>query len=89
MNLRLQEQNFDLESTLISLASRDKVNFILVSEKSGNIISDYIVDSIVTLTGELANGCLVRKLYLEEIRGTKIENPVLLFTLKDARFIYF
>lgn len=89
INLRFQEQNFDLENTLVSLASKDKVNFILVSEKSGNTISDYIVDGIVTLTREIVNDCLIRKLYLEKIRGTEIENPVLLYTLKDARFTYF
>jgi len=89
INLGLSEENFDLESTLVSMASREKVNFIFVSEKSGSTMLDYIVDGIVTLRRELVNNCLVRKLYLEKIRGIEIEKPVILYTLKNARFTYF
>ncbi|MHA1721977.1 MAG: gas vesicle protein GvpD P-loop domain-containing protein [Candidatus Baldrarchaeia archaeon] len=89
MNLGLSEQNFDLENTLVSMASREKVNFVLVSEKSGNTMLDYIVDGIVTLTREIMDDCLIRKLYFEKIRGMEIERPVLLYTLRDARFTYF
>ena len=89
INLGLPRENFDLETTLVSMASKEKVNFILVSEKSGNTMLDYIVDGIVTLTREIVNNCLVRKMYLEKIRGVEINNPIILYTLKDARFTHF
>ncbi len=89
MNLGLPKENFDLETTLVSMASKEKVNFILVSERSENTMLDYIVDGIVTLTREIVNNRLVRKLYLEKIRGVEIDNPVILYTLKDARFTHF
>lgn len=89
VNLGLPEENFDLETALVSMASKEKVNFILISEKSGSTMLDYIVDGIVTLTREIVNNCLMRKLYLEKIKGVEIGNPVVLFTLKNARFTHF
>jgi len=62
---------------------------LLITETEDSSRLDYITDGVVRLEREIVNGRLVRKLYLEKIRGAQIKQPYYLFTLKDSRFTSF
>lgn len=62
---------------------------LFVTEKSGENRLDYLTDGVVRLEREILNGRLVRRIYLEKIRGEKIRQPYYLFTLNEGRFTSF
>jgi len=46
-------------------------------------IEEFVVDGIIILARQLVDGYTVRKLEIAKIRGTKIEEPRMIFTLHD------
>ena len=88
-NLNISSDNMRIERKLLDVGETTNSNMIFVSESSGYIPLDYLVDGVVTLTREIIHGRLVRKIILEKIRGEEIKKPTFLFTLKDGRFIHF
>ncbi len=88
-NLRIPLDDLSVERDILDLADRVKSNVIFISEFAEENRLDYLVDGVVRLEREFVNERLVRKLYIEKVRGMIIENPVYLFTLKDGRFTCF
>ncbi len=88
-NLKIPMENLSLESDILEMAEKVKANVIFISEISGESKVDYFVDGAIRLEKEFTNGRFLRKLYIEKARGTRIENPMYLFTLKDGRFTVF
>ncbi|MFB0563074.1 MAG: RAD55 family ATPase [Candidatus Lokiarchaeia archaeon] len=88
-NLKIPMDDLSLESDILEMAEKVKANVIFVSELSGESKVDYFVDGTIRLEKEFVNDRLVRKLYIEKVRGTRIDNPMYLFTLKDGRFTVF
>ncbi|MHA1834341.1 MAG: ATPase domain-containing protein, partial [Candidatus Baldrarchaeia archaeon] len=88
-SLRIPEDDISVEQDILRIADKFDANVIFVSETSGESKLDYLVDGVVRLEKEALNERLLRKMYIEKIRGTKIENPMYLFTLKEGRFVCF
>ncbi|MFP4050589.1 MAG: gas vesicle protein GvpD P-loop domain-containing protein [Thermoplasmata archaeon] len=65
------------------------VKLILISEKKESMEWDYLVDGVVTLNEEEFKGRRSRDLYLNKLRGVRIERPSYLFSLEDGKFQYF
>ncbi len=65
------------------------VRLIIVSEKSEYTQWDYLVDGVITLNEEEQDGRRLRYLYLNKLRGVRIERPIYLFSLNEGRFRYF
>lgn len=65
------------------------VKLILISEKKESIEWDYLVDGVVTLNEEEFKGRRSRNMYLNKLRGVRIERPSYLFSLENGKFQYF
>lgn len=89
INLKIPERNVTLESVLLELGEKTATNMLFVTETDEENRLDYLTDGVIRLEREIINGRLVRKVYLEKVRGEQIEQPYYLFTLKDSRFTYF
>lgn len=59
---------------------------ILISEKAKHAQVEYLSDGIITLEKKSIKGQIFRRLFIEKLRGVKIENYTYYFTLKDGRF---
>ncbi|MBS7249740.1 MAG: hypothetical protein KIH08_03980 [Candidatus Freyarchaeota archaeon] len=88
-NVKIPENDYSIEYDILEMAEKLNVNVIFISETDGESKLDYLVDGIIRLEKEFIDGQLLRKLYIEKIRGMRIENSVYLFTLKDGRFTCF
>ncbi len=88
-NLNIPGENSTLESILIELGEKTGSNMLFISETQEDSKLDYLTDGVIRLKKEIVEGRLVRKMYLEKIRGQPIDQPFYLFTLKESRFKYF
>ncbi|MEM3564511.1 MAG: gas vesicle protein GvpD P-loop domain-containing protein [Candidatus Jordarchaeaceae archaeon] len=88
-NVKIPENDYSIECDILEMAEKLNANVIFISETDGEGKLDYLVDGIVRLEKEFIDGQILRKLYIEKIRGVRIENSVYLFTLKDGRFTCF
>ncbi|MEM2143794.1 MAG: ATPase domain-containing protein [Candidatus Jordarchaeaceae archaeon] len=88
-NLKIPFDDFSIENDILEIANRLNAKVLFISELLGESKLDYVVDGVLRLEKEIVDGRLLRKLYIEKIRGAKIENPTYLFTLKDGRFTCF
>ena len=88
-SLNIPERDTTLESILLEIGERTSSNMLFITETDEPCRLDYLTDGVVRLEREILNGRLVRKLYLEKIRGGQIDQPYYLFTLKDSRFSSF
>ena len=78
--------NTKLEESLLSICESMKSNVIFVSEKDENLELGYWVDGIITLTYNIIDRKIRRRMYIKKLRGTDIKHPVFSFTLEDGRF---
>ena len=88
-NLDIPMEDLRIEKALLEIGEASNSNIIFIVERSEYLSMDYLVDGVVTLTREIINGRLVRKMVLEKIRGEEIKKPTFIFTLKDGRFRHF
>jgi len=59
---------------------------IYITERSGITLLDYLCDGVVLLKKELHHDRIVRKIYLEKLRGVEIKKPFYTFTVHSGRF---
>ncbi|MGQ9721693.1 MAG: gas vesicle protein GvpD P-loop domain-containing protein [Candidatus Jordarchaeum sp.] len=88
-NLNIPGENNILESILLELGEKTASNMLFITETQGSSKLDYLTDGVIRLEREIVEGRLIRKIYLEKIRGGLIGQPYYLFTLKEGRFNYF
>lgn len=88
-NLDIPLENLRIEKALLEIGESTNSSIIFIAERSGEMPLDYLVDGIVTLTREIIQGRLTRKIIFEKIRGGEIEKPTFLFTLEGGRFTHF
>ena len=88
-SLNIPERDTTLESILLEIGERTSSNMLFITETDEPCRLDYLTDGVVRLEKEIIDGRLLRKLYLEKIRGGRIEQSYYLFTLKNGRFNYF
>ncbi len=88
-------ERYDIDAKqLIKTLQKDLVEWsgvklILISEKKESIEWDYLVDGVVTLNEEEFKGRRFRNMYLNKLRGVRIERPSYLFSLENGKFQYF
>jgi KaiC/GvpD/RAD55 family RecA-like ATPase len=88
-NLNIQEGDNTIETILLELGEKTDTNMLFVTETDEPCRLDYLVDGVIRLEKDIFNGRLVRKMYLEKIRGEQIQQPYYLFTLNEGRFTSF
>jgi KaiC/GvpD/RAD55 family RecA-like ATPase len=88
-NLDLEDKDITIETILLEIGEKSATNMLFITETSEPCKLDYLVDAVVRLEREIINGRLVRKIYLEKIRGGQMEQPCYLFTLKGSKFTSF
>ncbi len=87
---RYEIEPHDLIKTLQKdLVERSRVNLILVLESEKYTKMDYLVDGVVRMEESERDGRRIRFLYLNKLRGVKIDRPVYIFTLEQGKFKYF
>ncbi|MBS7249598.1 MAG: AAA family ATPase [Candidatus Freyarchaeota archaeon] len=88
-NLNISDRDTTLESILLELGANTNTNMIFVTELGESQKLDYLTDAVVRLERGIMNDRLVRKLYLEKLRGGEIKQPFYLFSLRNGRFTIF
>lgn len=71
------------------LVEKSGVRLILVLEEEAPTKWDYLVDGIITMQEEEQKGRRLRRMYLNKLRGMRIDRPVYLYTLHQGRFGFF
>lgn len=89
LNLKIPSDDLDMECDILEIANKLNAKVLFISEQCRESKLDYLVDGVLRLEKKIVDGRLLRKLYIEKVRGNKIENPVYLFTLKGGRFTCF
>lgn len=87
-NLNISDRDTTLESVLLELGAKTNTNMVFISELENQRL-DYLTDAVVRLERGIMNDRLVRKLYLEKLRGGGIKQPFYLFSLRNGRFTIF
>lgn len=87
-SMQIDWTNLDLERALIDLMYSINGNIIFVVERFDIIKLDFLVDGVITLKRNLVNGRLIRRMNIEKVRGQRIVNPSLVFTLHEGMFRY-
>ncbi len=65
------------------------MNVIYTLETSGKSSLDYLGDGVIVLTSEERNGRRVRQLFIEKLRGQKVDHWKYMFTLNGGRITVF
>ena len=88
-DLDIPSEDFSIEKMMVEISGRTGANTIFISEGVKETKLDYIADSIIILRKKYINGRVIRCLELEKTRTTEIKRPVIIFSIKDSRFIHF
>lgn len=88
-DLDIPPENFTIEKMMIEIAERTRTNMIFISEGTKETKLDYIADNIIVLRKKYINGRTIRFLELEKMRKMEIKRPIIVFSIKDSRFIHF
>jgi KaiC/GvpD/RAD55 family RecA-like ATPase len=75
-----------LESAILSQPEESKVSVVLVSESEENKGLAYLVDGVVTVSTEQLEGRRIRTLFVNKLRGLRIQTVQELFTLDEGQF---
>jgi len=78
-----------LENSMLDIARKTKTRLLLISECSGEKKLDYLVDSIIRLEKDGVDDRTVRKMYVDKLRGFRIQHRSYPFTLETGQFIHF
>jgi len=82
----IEWSDFEFERSLIELVTSLSGNIIFVVERSDVIKLDFLVDGVVTLKRKSVEGRILRIMEIEKLRGERIINASIIFTLHDSRF---
>ena len=77
-----------LNVSMLDVARKTETNLILISEKESEDKLDYLVDCILLFKQEREEERLVRRVFIQKMRGVPIKEQMNLFTLHDGRFTH-
>jgi len=78
-----------LETSMLDIARKTKTHLILITEYTGEKRMDYLVDGILRLEKEQVEDRIVRKVFIDKMRGFQVPRNNYPFTLEGGRFTHF
>ena len=78
-----------LETSMLDIARKTKTHLILISEYTGEKRLDYLVDAILRLEKEQIDDRIVRKVFIDKMRGFQVPCINYPFTLEGGKFTHF
>ena len=84
-----REARLNNERVLQTWRERAGAKLIFISEQPADTTLDFLVDGIVELRQSCFNNLKVRQIFLQKLRGTRINRPSYLYTLENSIFYSF
>jgi KaiC/GvpD/RAD55 family RecA-like ATPase len=78
-----------LETSMLDIARKTKTHLILISEYTGEKRLDYLVDAILRLEKEEVDGRIMRKVFIDKLRGFQVLRNNYPFSLEGGEFTHF
>jgi len=78
-----------LETSMLDIARKTRTHLILISEYTGEKRLDYLVDGILRLEKEQVDNRIVRKVFIDKMRGMEVHRGNYPFTLEEGKFTHF
>ena len=78
-----------LETSMLDIARKTKTHLILISEYTGEKRLDYLVDAILRLEKEEIDDRIIRKVFIDKLRGFQVPCNNYPFTLEGGKFTHF
>jgi KaiC/GvpD/RAD55 family RecA-like ATPase len=81
-----REARLNNERVLQTWRERAGAKLIFISEQPADTTLDFLVDGIVELKQSYYNNVKMRQIFLQKLRGTRINRPSYLYTLENSIF---
>src|SRR5918998_51775 len=81
-----REARLNNERVLQTWRERAGAKLIFISEQPADTTLDFLVDGIVELRQSYYNNLRLRQIFLQKLRGTRINRPSYLYTLENSIF---
>jgi len=81
-----REARLNNERVLQTWRERAGAKLIFISEQPADATLDFLVDGIVELKQSYYNNVKMREIFLQKLRGTRINRPSYLYTLENSIF---
>src|ERR671916_3168182 len=81
-----KEARLNNERVLQTWRERAGAKLIFISEQPADTTLDFLVDGIVELKQSYYNNIKIREIFLQKLRGTRINRPSYLYTLENSIF---
>jgi KaiC/GvpD/RAD55 family RecA-like ATPase len=78
-----------LETSMLDIARKTRTHLILISEYTGEKRLDYLVDGILRMEKEQIDNRIVRKVFIDKLRGMEVPRGNYPFTLEGGKFTQF
>jgi len=78
-----------LETSMLDISRKTKTHLILISEYTGEERLDYLVDGILRLEKEQIDDRVVRKVFIDKMRGFQVPRSNYPYTLEGGKFTHF
>ncbi|MGB2841190.1 MAG: gas vesicle protein GvpD P-loop domain-containing protein [Halobacteriota archaeon] len=78
-----------LETSMLDISRKTKTHLILISECTGEERLDYLVDGILRLEKEQIDDRVVRKGFIDKMRGFQVPRSNYPYTLEGGKFTHF
>lgn len=78
-----------LETSMLDIARKTKTHLLLISEYAGEKRLDYLVDGILRLEKEQIDDRIVRKVFIDKLRGFQVPRNNYPYTLEGGKFTHF
>ncbi len=78
-----------LETSMLDIARKTKTHLVLITEYAEERRLDYLVDAILRLEKEQIDGRVVRRVFIDKMRGFKVPRNNYPFSLEGGGFTHF
>ncbi len=78
-----------LETSMLDTARKTKTHLVLITEYTGEKRLDYLVDAILRLEKEQIDDRIVRKVFIDKMRGFQVPRNNYPFSLEGGKFTHF
>ena len=84
------DQNIEkLETSMLDIARKTRTHLILISEYTAEKRLDYLVDGILRFEKVQIDARIVRKVFMDKMRGIQVPHSNYPFTLEGGKFTHF
>lgn len=90
VSFQIGKENVEkLETSMLDIARKTKTHLFLISEYGGEKRLDYLVDGILRLEKEQIDDRIVRKVFIDKLRGLQVPRSNYPYTLEGGKFTHF